>query len=58
MTRTDGQGRSLLEARVVTYAFEHDEDLDRAAYLVLAEEFRKGQPGLYDRLFGKRGGND
>lgn len=56
MTRTEGQGRSPLEARVVTYAFEHDEDLDRAAYLVLAEEFRKGQPGLYDRLFGKRGG--
>ena len=56
MTKTDGQGRSPLEARVVTYAFEHDEDLDRAAYVVLTDEFRKGPVGLYDRLFGKRGG--
>lgn len=44
---------SPLQDRIRTYAFENGKDFDRAAYLVLAEEFRKGQTGLYDRLFGK-----
>lgn len=44
---------SPLQDRVRIYAFQHDCDLDRAACLVLAEEFHKGQAGLYDRLFGK-----
>lgn len=48
------QGRiSPIQDRIRTYAFENGKDFDRAAYLVLAEEFRKGQTGLYDRLFGK-----
>lgn len=44
---------SPLQDRIRTYAFENGKDFDRAAYLVLAEEFQKGPVGLYDRLFGK-----
>ena len=44
---------SPLQDRIRTYAFENGKDFDRAAYIVLADEFRKGLVGLYDRLFGR-----
>lgn len=46
--------RTPLEARIISYAFEKDVDIDRAAVLVLREELRKTEEGLYERLFGKK----
>ncbi len=46
--------RTPLESKVISCAFEKDVDLDRAAVLVLREELRKTEEGLYERLFGKK----